>query len=154
MEIFCGKLRFFSGFRFYRKKIIKNGGFKMSKRKMVNFQFLNNNFKDVKKSIESGNVYVCRFPDGVSILVNKGEESGKLNFIMYNPISTMVTRAEMGNKEFMSLFNEVLTHLSREHYEFEDNEGKNVIEQFDSIAEALMALKQGSFRGYKVRILS
>ncbi len=116
--------------------------------------FLTNNFDDIIKAIEAGNVYVCRFPDGVCVLVNKQKKVSKYKFIMYNPMSSVATRAEMSRKEFKALFDEVLVHLSREHYEFEENEEINVIEQFESIADALMALKKGSFRNYKVRKLS
>lgn len=125
----------------------------MSRRKRLNMKFLSGSYSGIIKSIDAGNVYVCRYPDGVCVLINK-QKSGRFKFVMYNPLSHMVTRAEMSRQEFKKMYNDVLFYLNSEHYVFKKDKEIDVIEQFDSIADALMALKKGSFRNYKVRKFS
>lgn len=125
----------------------------MSSRKTLNMDILSGSYSSIIKSIGAGNVYVCRYPDGVCVLINK-QKSGRFKFVMYNPISHMVTRAEISREEFEKMYNDVFVYLNSEHYEIKKDKEIDVIEQFDSIADALMALKKGIFRSYRVRKFS
>jgi len=121
-------------------------------RKRVTMNCVGHNFKSAIKVIDRGNVYVSRYPDGVCILVNNRGVSREFKFIMFDPKASGVTRAEMNRDEFERMFPDLVMNLSREHYEFVEN-GDDMIEQFDSICTALMALDTGSYKGYRVRQL-
>ena len=122
-------------------------------RKRVTMHFVGNTFKSAMQVIDRGNVYVSKFSDGTStvfILVNNRGTSRNLKFIMYNPESGGVTRAEMNRDEFEKVLTEILSRFSRGHYEFEEN-GDDFIEHFDSLCTGLMALETGRYKGYRVR---
>lgn len=99
--------------------------------------------------INQGNVYVSRYPDGVCVLINNRGKLKDLKFIMYNPESRAVMRTELSWHEFEKMFSEIVMIRSHEHYEVVEN-GHDIIQYFDSICHALMALGTGSYRGYVV----
>ena len=119
-------------------------------RKRVIINIVEHNFESAMQVINSGNVYVSRYPDGVCILINNRGTLKDLKFIMYNPKSRGVMRAEMHRDEFEKMFYEIVMNRTREHYEVVEN-GDDIIKYFDSICSALMGLKTGSYNGYQVR---
>lgn len=120
----------------------------MSRRRVI-VNIVEHNFESAMQVINQGNVYVSRYPDGVCVLINSGGKLKDLKFIMYNPESRAVMRTELSWVDFEKMFSEIVMNRSHEHYEVVEN-GHDIIQYFDSISNALMALGTGSYRGYVV----
>lgn len=121
----------------------------MSRRRII-VNIVEHNFESAMQVINKGNVYVSRYPDGVCILINNRGKLKDFKFIMYNPESRAVMRTELSWDEFEKMFSEIVMIRSHEHYEAVEN-GHDIIQYYDSICDALMALGTGSYRGYRVR---
>lgn len=121
-------------------------------RKKVRLDFIENKYSELIRVTKEGNVYICWFEDGTCILINNKGKDRAFKFIMYNPESYGVTRAEISEVELKMFYNKILKKIGKKHCVIEEN-GDDMIEQFPSLANALFALEKGVYKQYRVRKL-
>lgn len=117
-------------------------------RKRINVHILGSDYKEILDAINSGFVYVGKNQDAV-VLINKKGQNREYKGIAYSPLTCEVLRFEMNIDELKKLSKD-LSKIMEAQYKLEDNED-DVIEQFESISDALIALQRGSYKDYRVR---
>jgi len=122
---------------------------KKMKGEIIEIHVLESKYSKIIDVIKTGNLYVGRFQDGVCILINNKAQDKEFKGIMYNPNSFGATRFELSENDFQKMFVEVILKHIKENYKIEDNEN-DMIEQFDSIANALFAKEKGNYKNYMV----
>ena len=119
-------------------------------RTRINAYILDGNYKEIIDAINSGFVYVGKMQDNVILINNKGQNS-QYKVILYNTLIYADLRVEM-DIDKLKRFSKDLPEIMEEHYKIEYNED-DVIEQFENISDALIALQRGSYKDYTARRL-
>lgn len=114
-------------------------------RKTVKIHVLGNSYREILDAINSGFIYVGKNQDEV-VLINKKGQNREYKVIVYNPLIYVGFRFEVNIDELKKLSKE-LSKTMEEQYKIEDNE-YDMIEQFGSISDALIALQKGSYKNY------
>jgi len=117
-------------------------------RKRINAYILDSDDKEILDAINSGFVYVGKKQD-IVVLINKKGQNREYKGIAYSPLTYEGLRFEM-NMDELKKYSENLSKIMEEQYKIEDNED-DVIEQFENISDALIALQRGSYKDYRVR---
>lgn len=124
-------------------------------RPKVRIDILNKNYESIVNTINIGNVFVAQNEDGYCILLNnKGNEGYKM--ITFSPNTDMVGRGIIPENKLQEICDNTILNpkFSFDFYEIEDREEYDIIEYYELIADALIAVKNnGHSKYYKVRKL-
>ena len=113
--------------------------------KTVNINVLDNGYREILEAVNSGFIYVGKEQHQV-VLVNNQGQNREYKVIVYNPIICVGYRFEVNRDELKKLAKDFSENME-EQYKIEDNE-YDMIEQFESISDAIIALQIGSDRVY------
>lgn len=117
-------------------------------RKKVKIHVLSNGYREILDAINSGFVYVGKNQE-VVVLINKQGQNREYKGIAYSILTCNVARFEMNINELKEMHNDFLSKIMEEQYKLEDDED-DMIEEFENISNALVALQKGSYKNYRV----
>ena len=123
----------------------------MQKRPRLNMDILNNDYKEIIKSLKNDRLFVCQLEDGVLVMIEK--QDNNLKSIMVNPHNYKikgVTTWVMDFDGLKSMYDEVFNNNENKFYSIEKGRVK-VEDLFISLVDALTCLKFGDGNGYRLR---
>jgi len=125
----------------------------MQRRPRLNMDILNNDYKEINKSLNSKKLFVCQLEDGVLVMIEK--QDNNLNAIMVNPHNYKnngITRWIMDFNGLEKMYNEIFSDSENKFYSIDKGRVK-VMDLFESLVDALTCLKFGDGYGYRLRKL-
>jgi len=121
------------------------------KRPRLNMDILNNDYKEIIKSLKKNRLFVCQLEDGVLVMIEK--QDNNLKSIMVNPHNYKIKGVTTWAMDFDGLKNmhdEVFNDNENKFYSIEKGRVK-IEDLFVSLVDALTCLKFGDGNGYRLR---
>lgn len=125
----------------------------MIQRPKVKIDTLDKNYESILNAIDKGDVFVAQDEIGYCVLINNKEKEG-YKIITFNPHTEMIGRITLPKEELFNMCDKVLLKCNFSFFGIEDNKEYDIIESFDLIADALLAVKNGKSKHYRTRNLN